>query len=474
MSTATKIKVPSVAPTPGGGGGGDGSAGGAAHIWEETNVGNTWESAVVEDEQGRIVLQGANRDSLTALLRRRRRRLEQNDYALRNKRLRRDMIRYVYVIVDASRWMREKDPVVPPGTRLEATIGALQDFCQAYYDENPLSHLGFILIRNGEAEILSKLSSSSKPHKLALTSIGPLVANETGSSIGGGEFSLQNGLEVAGRSLGHQPRYGSREIVVVTAALSTCDPGFILTETLPRLQQARIRVSAFALSAELHVCRKITQETFGSMGVCLDKAHFREWLLNQTVPPPTHKNMSLNDSNNSNEDEDDEDGGGVSCEMVHMGFPSRTLALLPSLVHATREKTIMGRTSFNCPQCQAKNSELPADCAVCGLKLVLSPHLARSFHHLFPVPQFAEVAVAVADAAAGMVVESGKSGGLLSSAGASKTNVASSSSNAGAMGGGSLVLTNGLLVNSRQDDTCCFACVRPLLSTNAENGSAEW
>lgn len=31
------------------------------------------------------------------------------------------------------------------------------------------------------------------------------------------------------------------------------------------------------------------------------------------------------------------------------------------------------------------------DCAVCGLKLVLAPHLARSFHHLFPVPPFVEL-----------------------------------------------------------------------------------
>jgi len=28
---------------------------------------------------------------------------------------------------------------------------------------------------------------------------------------------------------------------------------------------------------------------------------------------------------------------------------------------------------------------------VCGLSLVLSPHLARSYHHLFPVLPFAEV-----------------------------------------------------------------------------------
>lgn len=30
-------------------------------------------------------------------------------------------------------------------------------------------------------------------------------------------------------------------------------------------------------------------------------------------------------------------------------------------------------------------------CHVCGLSLVASPHLARSYHHLFPVKPFAEV-----------------------------------------------------------------------------------
>lgn len=29
--------------------------------------------------------------------------------------------------------------------------------------------------------------------------------------------------------------------------------------------------------------------------------------------------------------------------------------------------------------------ELPGACHICGLTLVSSPHLARSYHHLFPV-----------------------------------------------------------------------------------------
>jgi transcription initiation factor TFIIH subunit 2 len=35
--------------------------------------------------------------------------------------------------------------------------------------------------------------------------------------------------------------------------------------------------------------------------------------------------------------------------------------------------------------------DLPCSCHVCGLTLVSSPHLARSYHHLFPVKAFSEV-----------------------------------------------------------------------------------
>lgn len=342
----------------------------AAHAWEDIG-GHGWESAVREDAEGRIIVSGG--DSTADTIRRRRKRLEQNDYAQRNRRVVRDMIRYLYVLIDCSRWVRDKDPVLPPGTRIDTTVQLLQEFVQEFYDQNPLSHLGFVILKNGEAEILTQLSSSSKAHKIALASVSQMVSSE--GPKGGGEFSLQNGLEVAGRSLGHQPRHGSREILIVCGALSTCDPGHILTETLPRLKAASIRVSTFALGAEMNVCRKVAEESGGAIGVCLDKAHFRDWLLGQCVPPPALRQLQRD----------------FACEMVQMGFPTRTKADIPTLVHATRDTKLLARTAYTCPQCQAKVSELPTDCVVCGLKLVLSPHLARSFHHLFPVAPFTEV-----------------------------------------------------------------------------------
>ena len=43
---------------------------------------------------------------------------------------------------------------------------------------------------------------------------------------------------------------------------------------------------------------------------------------------------------------------------------------------------------YLCPQCSAKYCELPVECRGCGLTLVSAPHLARSYHHLFPMPPF--------------------------------------------------------------------------------------
>jgi transcription initiation factor TFIIH subunit 2 len=174
-----------------------------------------------------------------------------------------------------------------------------------------------VAVKDGEAEILLPLSSNAKTHKLALQALAG------GQSAMGGEFSLQNGLQVAGRSLGHQPRHGSRKIVVLTAALSTCNPGFILTETLPKLQQAHIQVSCFTLVAKLHVCHRIANEMHGIMAVCLDKAHSCNWLSSQNVLPPAVKATLL------------------MCKMVPMGFPTRIMSDVPELAHATQGNTIL-------------------------------------------------------------------------------------------------------------------------------------
>lgn len=44
----------------------------------------------------------------------------------------------------------------------------------------------------------------------------------------------------------------------------------------------------------------------------------------------------------------------------------------------------------NC-RCKARVAELPSECHVCNLTLISSPHLARSYHHLFPVMPYEEL-----------------------------------------------------------------------------------
>jgi transcription initiation factor TFIIH subunit 2 len=66
---------------------------------------------------------------------------------------------------------------------------------------------------------------------------------------------------------------------------------------------------------------------------------------------------------------------------VRMGFPQKRSEQFPSLCacHGTFKYN-----GYFCPQCKSKFCELPTDCRVCGITLVSSPHLARSYHHLFP------------------------------------------------------------------------------------------
>ncbi|PWA16016.1 hypothetical protein CCH79_00019370, partial [Gambusia affinis] len=84
---------------------------------------------------------------------------------------------------------------------------------------------------------------------------------------------------------------------------------------------------------------------------------------------------------------------------VCLGFPQHSVASLsdqdvkPSfsmshLDYSGGPALTLG--GYFCPQCQAKYTELPVECKVCGLTLVSAPHLARSFHHLFPLQAFIE------------------------------------------------------------------------------------
>ena len=322
-------------------------------------------------------------------------------------------------MLDCSRWSREKDSALNNKLRLEMMMNLSMEFVNEYYDQNPLGHLGIVLVREGEAEMLTTLGGSPKRHTLALSAGLVSEMKRSGKDNVGGEFSLQNGIEVAGRSLGYAPRYGSREILVITSALATSDPGDILGETLPRLLHAGIRVSTVSMQAEMHICKRLADETSGLAGVCLDANHLRDLIMGHAIPPPvsaSHLEDDDNETNNQNGDTTQQNDHGLICEFVTMGFPSKDGTDVPTLVHTTgggvsgssnnaafsinpatvddrRNNRLIAfaRTAYVCPRCRSRCSDLPSDCAVCGLRLILAPHLARTFHHLFPVRPFEEL-----------------------------------------------------------------------------------
>jgi len=193
------------------------------HAWESVEADVNWAS-ISEDADGNLISSapgGPSTKSVANRIRQRRKRLAKLDHAQSSRRIVRDMIRYVYFVLDLSESVYEKDPGLGHGsnkTRLGILLTLAQEFVTEYFDQNPLSHLGIVICQNGEAQILSSLSGSKRSATVALSAVRNGMSGMTKEA---GEFSLQNGLDVAGQSLGYMPKHGSREVIILVGALST-------------------------------------------------------------------------------------------------------------------------------------------------------------------------------------------------------------------------------------------------------------
>lgn len=231
-------------------------------------------------------------------------------------------------------------------------------FVRAFFAANPLSQLALSCCRGGRCERLSEMGGAPEQHIKALDA-ALKAPNATGGSL-----SLQNCFEQAASQLGAVPPYATRELLLLQSALATCDPSNVHA-AVAAAKAARVRVSVVSLSAEVHVAKRAARDTGGLYAVALSESHAGEALMAHAPPPP-----SLASS--------------TAASLVRMGFP----------VHAPAgpSHAVVGDAGgeFVCPRCEARVGELPATCGVCALTLVSSPHLARSYHHLFPVPPYDE------------------------------------------------------------------------------------
>ncbi|GES65619.1 TFIIH basal transcription factor complex, subunit SSL1 [Aspergillus terreus] len=276
--------------------------------------------------------------------------------------LQRGIIRHLILILDLSLSMAEKD--LRP-TRYLLTLRYAQEFVREFFEQNPISQLGVLGLRDGLAVRISDMSGNPTEHISAIQALRDQDPK--------GLPSLQNGLEMARGALFHTPSHGTREIFVIFGSLLSSDPGDI-HQTITTLINDKIRVGIVGLAAQVAICRELCAKTNGgddtTYGVALNEQHFRELVMDVTTPPAAYSQKQSTSS------------------LLMMGFPSRTVETSPSLC-ACHSKPSCG--GYLCSRCNSKVCGLPAECPSCGLTLILSTHLARSYHHLFPLINWVEV-----------------------------------------------------------------------------------
>uniref|UniRef100_A0A182IQB4 General transcription factor IIH subunit n=1 Tax=Anopheles atroparvus TaxID=41427 RepID=A0A182IQB4_ANOAO len=323
----------------------------------ETGYEKTWE-AIKEDDDG--LIEGSVSDIIQKAKRKRQ--------AMKRGFSKLGMMRHLYILLDCSEAMTVPD--LKP-TRFICSLKLLELFIEEFFDQNPISQLGVVAMKAKRAEKISELSGTSRKHVKAVHALTNGVQLT-------GEPSLQNGLELALKTLRLVPSHASREVLVVMGSLTTCDPTDIHL-TIESLKAEGIRCSVVSLSAEIRICKYLCTETGGTYSAVLDDAHYKDQLLQHIDPPQA--------------------GNQQEFSLIKMGFPhgktetgkEPPLTMCMCHIDSADEPAKLTSGGYHCPQCYSKYCELPVECTACGLTLASAPHLARSYHHLFPVPHFTEL-----------------------------------------------------------------------------------
>lgn len=380
------------------------------YAWED-EIQRSWD-IVKDDDEG-----GSLETIIQSIIENRKKKIMKNP----STPFQRGIIRTLIVIIDGSSIMIEKD--LRP-TRFSMTLSLLQDFIVEFFDQNPISQLGIVMMRNGVANLVSEVNGSPQYH---IDKVRQLKARQHNRFEPQGDPSLQNSLEMARSMLAYNfgsninENKNSKEILVIFGALFTSDPGDI-HKTIDNLVKDEIKVKVIGLSAQVAICQEIVNRTNYSKykhrvaasgssnyyGVIMNEAHFRELLMDSVIPLPITVIETEIEQNSPK---------GVP--LIKMGFPLKIQPLQTSVnssvtvnfpqlcaCHPTQGSNeskndsdpnqmnaSSGVIGYQCPQCKNKVCHLPTICPICGLMLILSTHLARSYHHLVPLGEFREVPV---------------------------------------------------------------------------------
>lgn len=143
----------------------------SAKAWEQSK--RTWETNLPEEDQDGVL-------DLTTLDAEKRRRLMRDTTPLQ-----RGIIRHLVLVLDMSFAMAEKD-MLP--TRYRLTLNYASALVKEYFEQNPISQLSIVGMREGVAVRISDLSGNPADHVEKLQNL----ENQDPS----GNPSLQNALEM--------------------------------------------------------------------------------------------------------------------------------------------------------------------------------------------------------------------------------------------------------------------------------------
>ncbi|KAJ2897807.1 putative tfiih basal transcription factor complex p47 subunit protein [Zalerion maritima] len=343
------------------GGGGGGGGGGRRTRKKDKQSKAKWEEVTRSWEDLDVEAEGAMKATITEV-----REHEKRMRLLRDTTpLQRGIIRHLVLVLDMSFAMLEKD-MLPNRYRLMMNY-ALK-FVREFFEQNPISQLGIVGMRDGRAIRISDVSGSVEQH------VEELLQWRDDEPLG--NPSLQNAFEMCRGVLYHAPSHGTREVLVVYGALMSIDPGDI-HDTIGNLIKDGIRVSIVGLAAQVALCQELCRKTNAGddsqYSVATSKEHFESLLLSATTPPVARTREHAKPS------------------LLQMGFPSRTVDKPDSAVILCVCHNQPLREGYRCTRCGAKVCRLPVECPSCSLTLILSTHLARSYHHLFPLKTWREV-----------------------------------------------------------------------------------
>ncbi len=192
--------------------------------------------------------------------------------------VRRGVMRYVIIALDCSKHAADPDNDMRP-TRIAVMISAAKEFVTAFFDQNPISSLSVLVIRDGRAEALTPASCNARQHTQARAAgrrdarshIRPATRRRRSPppamrapararrsratwryaesvhvaqaldalSKCSGEASLQNALELARSLHDGVATFISRELILLSASLASCDPGDI-HETIKNVVASKV------------------------------------------------------------------------------------------------------------------------------------------------------------------------------------------------------------------------------------------